>query len=78
MPPYSPELNAIEPLWSVLKRDFKKRMLEHRVDKVEEHFFRKILWESLEAITVEQQKNAARFNNRKFLLRCIEEILAKE
>jgi transposase len=40
MPPYSPELNAIEPLWSVLKRDFKKRMLEHRVDKVEEHFFR--------------------------------------
>jgi hypothetical protein len=27
---------------------------------------------------VEQQKHAARFNNRKFLLRCIEEVLAKE
>ena len=40
MPPYSPELNAIEPLWSVLKRDFKKRMLDHRVYRVEEHFFR--------------------------------------
>lgn len=35
MPPYSPELNAIEPLWSVLKRDFKTRMLENRVFKVE-------------------------------------------
>ena len=78
MPPYSPELNAIEPLWSVLKRDFKKRMLDHRVEKVEEHFFRRILSETLEAITVEQQRHAARFNNRKFLLRCIEELLEKE
>ena len=43
MPPYSPELNAIEPLWSVLKRDFKSRMLDHRVDRVEEPFFRQIL-----------------------------------
>ena len=53
MPPYSPELNAIEPLWSVLKRDFKSRMLEHRSFPVEEHFFRKLLWESLESITVD-------------------------
>jgi transposase len=28
MPPYSPEFNSIEALWSVLKRDFKKRVLE--------------------------------------------------
>jgi len=27
MPPYSPEFNCIEALWSVLKRDFKKRVL---------------------------------------------------
>jgi transposase len=77
MPPYSPELNAIEPLWSVLKRDFKTRMLEHRVYKVEEADFRRILWETLESITGEQQKHAARHNNRKFLLRCIEELLGK-
>jgi len=78
MPPYSPELNAIEPLWSVLKRDFKSRMLEHRVDRVEEPFFRQILWETLQAITPEQGQHAARFNNRKFLLRCIEELLEKQ
>jgi transposase len=27
MPPYSPEFNCIEALWSVLKRDFKQRVL---------------------------------------------------
>ena len=53
MPPYSPELNAIEPLWSVLKRDFKQRMLDHRAYRVEEHFFRQILGETLEAVTAE-------------------------
>ena len=28
MPPYTPEFNCIEALWSVLKRDFKSRVLE--------------------------------------------------
>jgi transposase len=28
MPPYTPEFNCIEALWSVLKRDFKRRVLE--------------------------------------------------
>ena len=77
MPPYSPELNAIEPLWSVLKRDFKQRMLDHRVDRVEEHFFRHILSQTLDAVSVETMRRAARFNNRRFLLRCVEELLAK-
>jgi transposase len=52
LPPYSPELNAIEPLWSVLKRNFKQRMLDQRVHRVEEHFFRQILSQTLEAISV--------------------------
>jgi transposase len=30
MPPYSPEFNCIEALWSVIKRDFKKRVLALR------------------------------------------------
>jgi transposase len=27
MPPYTPEFNCIEALWSVIKRDFKQRVL---------------------------------------------------
>ena len=27
MPPYTPEFNCIEALWSVIKRDFKQRIL---------------------------------------------------
>jgi transposase len=30
MPPYTPEFNCIEALWSVIKRDFKRRVLEMR------------------------------------------------
>ena len=30
MPPYTPELNSIEALWSVIKRDFKKRILARK------------------------------------------------
>ena len=30
MPPYSPEFNCIEALWSVIKRDFKRRVLDLR------------------------------------------------
>ena len=26
MPPYTPELNSIESLWSVIKKDFKRRL----------------------------------------------------
>jgi transposase len=39
MPPYCPEFNCIEALWSVLKRDFKKRvLLEQRVEISDDHF----------------------------------------
>ena len=34
MPPYSPELNSIESLWSVLKRDFKQRALDNVMFKM--------------------------------------------
>jgi len=26
MPPYTPEINSIETVWSVIKRDFKRRL----------------------------------------------------
>ncbi len=29
-PPYTPEINSIESLWSVVKRDLKKELLKHR------------------------------------------------
>jgi transposase len=28
MPPYTPEFNCIEALWSVIKKDFKHRVLQ--------------------------------------------------
>jgi transposase len=30
LPPYTPELNSIEALWSVVKGNLKKSLLEHR------------------------------------------------
>ena len=30
MPPYAPEFNSIEALWSVIKRDFKQRVLARK------------------------------------------------
>ena len=31
MPPYSPELNSIEALWSVLKRSVKSQLIMHKL-----------------------------------------------
>ena len=50
MPPYTPEFNCIEALWSVIKRDFKKRVLEMRQVVIGEGLFRQLLQDSLDAI----------------------------
>jgi putative transposase len=51
MPPYSPEFNCIEALWSVIKRDFKKRVIERKQVSIPDELFRELLLESLDAIT---------------------------
>lgn len=51
MPPYTPELNSIESLWSVIKRDFKKRILVKGQVLVSDAEFRAHLQASLDAIT---------------------------
>ncbi len=51
MPPYTPEFNCIEALWSVIKRDFKKRVIEEKQVEVPQELFRELLLKSLEAIT---------------------------
>ncbi len=43
MPPYSPEFNCIEALWSVIKRDFKKRVLALRKVVISDGQFRQLL-----------------------------------
>jgi len=50
MPPYSPEFNCIEALWSVIKRDFKKRVLDLRQVTIGDDLFRQLLQDSVNAI----------------------------
>ena len=43
MPPYAPEFNSIEALWSVIKRDFKQRVLARKEVKIGDDTFRQLL-----------------------------------
>jgi hypothetical protein len=67
MPPYSPEFNCIEALWSVLKRDFKRRVLEQQKVEISDDLFRQLLLDSLNAIKPKVQQHAARYNNRGYM-----------
>ena len=51
MPPYSPEFNCIEALWSVLKKDFRRRVLEKQQVEIGDTLFREILQQTLAAIS---------------------------
>ena len=75
MPPYSPELNSIESLWSVIKRDFKQRALENVMFKMNQTQFSELLQKSLDAITPMQQSRAARLNNREYVERCLGDLI---
>jgi len=67
MPPYTPEFNCIEALWSVIKRDFKQRVLAEDQVVIGDIRFRYLLQDSLDAIKPSVQKKAARSNNRGFM-----------
>ncbi len=51
MPPYSPELNSIESLWSVIKRDFKQRALDNVMFKMNQEQFSELLKKCLDSVT---------------------------
>ena len=51
MPSYSPELNCIESLWSLVKRDWKKRLAKLKFTTLHQADFVRILQETLDAVT---------------------------
>lgn len=52
LPPYSPELNAIEALWGVIKRKVKRHLIENKLVKLQQDHFRTILQDCLDSIEV--------------------------
>lgn len=67
LPAYTPELNPIEALWGIIKRDFKQRLMQTKHIVKEQLQFKELLESSLEAITPEVQQKAARSNHRAFM-----------
>ena len=53
LPAYTPELNPIEALWGIIKRDFKKRLMQTKHIVKEQTQFKELLQCSLDAITPE-------------------------
>ena len=67
LPAYTPELNPIEALWGIIKRDFKQRLMQTKHIVKEQAQFQELLQSSLDAITPEVQQKAARSNHRAYL-----------
>ena len=77
IPPYTPEFNSIEALWSWIKRDVKKRLIERKKVNVKQLEFHQMLDDSLKSVSHAMQANAANFNNRDFLHRVLGECLVR-
>ena len=69
LPAYTPELNSIERLWSVIKKDFKRRLALAKFEKLDQTQFGNMLQKSLDMVTKDMQAKAATQNNREFLER---------
>ena len=76
LPPYSPELNSIESLWSIVKGKIKLRLISSSHKTLTQQDFEAIMQSCLDQITPAQQKQAARYNNREFIHRMITEYLS--
>jgi len=78
MPPYSPEFNCIEALWSVIKKDFKSRVIARGEVRISDDTFRQLLQDSLKAIKPAVQKHAARYNNREYMHLTLGKVAARQ
>ena len=75
LPPYSPELNSIESLWSVFKLNLKNRLAQSAKVVLSQDDFRGLLRECIRYVRPEQQQRAAQLNNIDFIYRALGELL---
>ena len=67
LPTYTPQLNPIESLWSVVKGKLKKKLQERKEIRLKQSEFEEELETILRGVTTEQQAKAARENHRAFI-----------
>ena len=77
MPGYSPEFNAIEALWSVIKRRVKSKLAFRKNVTLNEEDFRRIIQYAVDDVSPEEAKRAEALNNRHYLHRTIGDIIEK-
>jgi transposase len=77
IPPYTPEFNSIEALWSWIKRDVKKRLVDRNNVHLSQQEFQTMLKASLNSVTYEAQSKAATSNNREFMRRILGDCLIR-
>ena len=75
LPPYCPELNSIESLWSIIKGNIKTRLVQATYKTITQKEFENIMQECVDAVTPQKQANAARYNNRDFIHRQLSDYL---
>jgi len=76
LPPYCPQLNSIECLWSVVKRSVKRELQLNKDINLNQEQFEQLVQKCLDQVTGEQQKFAAKHNNRQFIFDTLREAAA--
>jgi len=76
LPTYTPQLNPIESLWSVVKGKLKKKLREMQAIRLQQSEFEEELTAILESVTTEQQAKAAKENHRAFIHQTLSDLVA--